>query len=295
MKTVPVSVVITAYNSERFIAEAIGAVKAQTLTVDEIIVVDNNSTDNTCKIVEDLGVTILGAEKQCPAATRNRGIGVCRNDWIAFLDADDIWDKKKIEYQWKGIEKYPDARIVSCDSGMFVDPAKLERHSVKADPVEVGKNEAIIGKTFSYARNITASLFQWFWIIPSSVILHREVFEEVGLFNEDLFLTEDMDLFCRALNHFPIVTVNKNLAFYRRHDQNTTLDFETREKYEIILINEHVSKFPERYVPGTLEYLLERQKQVFVAKGRAMAEEIQKSDTSIIPNPDSEYKKADTD
>jgi glycosyltransferase involved in cell wall biosynthesis len=280
MKSVPVSVVITAYNSERFVAEAIRSVQRQTLGVDEIIVVDNNSTDNTRKIAAGEGAEVFGAKKQCPAATRNKGIRVSRNEWIAFLDADDLWDEEKIEYQWRAFEKYPDVRVLSCDAAMFTDPAKLTKSSTKlSQPVNIDKKRAIIGKTFCYSSDMAADLFRWFWIIPSGVILHREVFGKIGLFDEDLFLMEDMDLFCRALKHFPIATVNKNLAFYRRHQQNTTLRSEILERFEVILINDYVAKFPDRYVPGTLEYLIERQKQAFVAKGMAMAEKIRRSES----------------
>lgn len=125
MKTVPISVVIPAYNREHLIGEAIDSINAQTLSVDEIIVVDNNCTDNTVKIAKHVGAKIISEKKQGVAAARNRGISVCNNDWIAFLDSDDVWKNEKICYQWNALKKFANVRIISCDSGQIIEPHKL--------------------------------------------------------------------------------------------------------------------------------------------------------------------------
>ncbi len=116
----PVSVVIPAYNSEEFIGEAIRSALAQTLPVSEIIVVDDGSTDQTAEVAAKLGASVIRQEHGGISAARNAGIRAAKYDWIAFLDADDIWEPKKIEYQWAAIRRHPDAGLVSCNLSQWL-------------------------------------------------------------------------------------------------------------------------------------------------------------------------------
>ena len=113
-RSVPISVVIPAYNSELYIRETLASINGQTLSVDEIIVVDNNCTDATAAIAREMGATIIKETKQNIAASRNAGIRASRNDWIALLDHDDLWAADKIKYQWEAAKLYPEARIIGC-------------------------------------------------------------------------------------------------------------------------------------------------------------------------------------
>lgn len=281
MKKTPISVVIPAYNSERLISEAVESVRNQTLSVDEIIVVDNDSTDNTQSVVAKLGVKLIQEKNRGPAAARNAGIKASRNDWIAFLDSDDLWEKEKIEWQWKAIRRFPKARLISCDAEMIVYSKRENSKPVNIySAPEANYAETVFDDVYIYSSKFTADLFRWVWIISSSVTIHREVFNKIGLFNESLHFMEDMEFFCRTLRYFPGATVKKILAFFRRHDHNMTLDFENLEKYDVKLIDEYVVKYPEKYPPGTRDYLVERFKRSFMLKGKALAKEISKSKKS---------------
>ncbi len=275
MKSVPISAVIPVYNGEHFIGEAIKSVQAQTFAVDEIIVVDNNCTDNSRKIAEDLGAKLIRERKQSPSAARNKGIQTAQNQLIAFLDCDDLWDKQKIEYQWTALEKYPQSRIVSCDAVTLFDSTGEKTDITKPDPSpELDFNKTIIGEIYSFSSSFTADLFNWFWFTSSAVLIHKEVFKKIGLFDETLLYMEDMDLFCRVLACFPGATVNKGLVFYRRHNHNMTLNTEVSEDYDIRFINEYVIKSPGKYLPGMKEYIIERYKSIFVRKGRYLGEKV---------------------
>ena len=115
---VPISVVIPAFNAERFIRQAIKSVQNHTVKVAEIIVVDDGCTDQTAEIAKEMGVIVLEKPdtNQGVATARNRGVYASGGDWIAWLDADDLWEKRKIEYQWHAIQACPDAGLVSCYS-----------------------------------------------------------------------------------------------------------------------------------------------------------------------------------
>jgi glycosyltransferase involved in cell wall biosynthesis len=122
-----VSVIIPVYNGERYLAAAIQSVLEQTLPPDEIIVVDDGSTDGTAAIVTGLAgasplpIHYIHQQNQGPSAARNRGLRAARSGLVAFLDADDIWDLRKQEIQVAYLAANPDAlmsgdwcRCLSC-------------------------------------------------------------------------------------------------------------------------------------------------------------------------------------
>src|SRR6185436_17086225 len=115
LRPAPISAVIPAYNAENFIQDAIESVRAQTLPVAELIVVADGCIDQTGEIAGGLGATVLRATGRNVAAARNIGVRAATQEWIAFLDADDLWEVNKTEYQWKISQTFPDASIISCD------------------------------------------------------------------------------------------------------------------------------------------------------------------------------------
>jgi glycosyltransferase involved in cell wall biosynthesis len=273
MPKVPISVVIPAYNSERFIGQAIESVLAQSVSVNEIIVVDNNCTDRTVEISEGLGAKVVRETNQNLSAARNTGIAACRNDWIAFLDSDDLWETEKIEYQWKAIEAFPQARIITCDSFLLAESVGVKNAIMHLELPSSGfEIKEISGETFLFCPKIHADLFLQIKVNASSVIYHREVFSEIGKFDEEMLYGESLEFIMRAMGHFSLALVRKNLVSIRRHDQNRTLERDVIDKYYIITA-EKVAKFPGEYPTGTLEYFQKIIKLRFTAKGRELAKQ----------------------
>ena len=120
---ISVSAVIPAYNSEATLGRALDSVLAQTRPADEIIVVDDASTDGTASLARsyaDRGVRLLSLpERRGAAAARNAGIGAAKGDWIAFLDADDEWLPAKLEKQVAAISSNRETPFVFCASEEF--------------------------------------------------------------------------------------------------------------------------------------------------------------------------------
>ncbi len=110
-----VSVVIPAFNATEFLEEALKSVGAQIVPAYEAIVVDDGSTDGTARLAAALGARVIREGRRGPAAARNTGARAARGTWIAFLDADDVWEPWKIGSQLSAIVAFPDARMVSCD------------------------------------------------------------------------------------------------------------------------------------------------------------------------------------
>ena len=274
MPDVPISVVIPAYNSERFIRQAIESILAQTFSVEEIIVVDNNCTDRTMEIAAELGAKVVKQTKQNLSATRNTGISVCRNDWIAFLDSDDLWEKEKIEYQWQAIETFPKARIITCDSFLLNEQTQVKATLPKLDKPEVGfEIQRISGEEYLFCPIVEADLFTKIKVNASTVIYHREVFSQIGMFDEEMLYGEALEFVMRAMGRFSVALARKELTSIRRHDQNRTLERDIIDKY-YILTAEKVAKFPNDFPPGTLDYFRKIVKLRFTAKGRELAKQI---------------------
>ena len=133
---ITISVVIPAYNCERYITRSIDSVLAQTRPVDEIIIVDDGSSDNTGEVVKRYGgkVRYIRQENAGASVARNTGIEAATGDWIAFLDGDDEWLPDKIKHQTELLSRNPNLVWVTgnymeclCEekrSGIHTPPAR---------------------------------------------------------------------------------------------------------------------------------------------------------------------------
>jgi glycosyltransferase involved in cell wall biosynthesis len=119
-----VSVVIPCYNGAKYLRETLESALAQTHPVLEVIVVDDGSTDDSAAIAESVGppVRVIRQPNQGESTARNRGIDEARGDWIAFLDADDLWDPTKIAKQLAGVT--PEVGATCTGYYAFQDPGK---------------------------------------------------------------------------------------------------------------------------------------------------------------------------
>ena len=161
-----ISVVIPTYNRAELVLRALRSVLAQTRPAEQVIVVDDGSTDDTGPLVRiQFGsVDYLAQENRGVSAARNRGIEVATGEWIALLDSDDEWLPEKLERQMACLEQEPDYRLCHTDEiwvrrGRRVNPRR--KHAKQG------------GWIFRDCLPLCA-------ISPSSVLIHRSVFEEGG-------------------------------------------------------------------------------------------------------------------
>src|SRR5512141_947607 len=117
MDSPAISVVIPAFNSAAFVRDAIASVRGQTVPVAEIIVVDDGSTDDTEQACRSCAANVhyVFQRNRGPAAARNRGIAESHGEFVAFLDADDLWVSDKIARQLRALAAHPDAALVAGD------------------------------------------------------------------------------------------------------------------------------------------------------------------------------------
>ncbi|MGD2064688.1 MAG: glycosyltransferase, partial [Nitrospirota bacterium] len=217
--TAAISVVIPVYNGAAFVADAVASVRAQTGPVQEIIVVDDGSTDATAEAVLGLGegVSYLYQENRGPGAARNRGVAAATGDWIAFLDADDRWTEGKLADQLDYLRQHPDVVMVSGDMGEIDGEGKILVESVLARHGQLERFRALDGRHIPAAvRELLAANF----IPTGTVLVRRDVLVEVGGFHPYLRYGEDLELWCRIAARYPIACLPEILMWRRRHAAN---------------------------------------------------------------------------
>jgi glycosyltransferase involved in cell wall biosynthesis len=200
-----VSVVITAYNASKWIGETLESVLAQDFTDFEVIVVDDGSTDDTTAVVAGFGGRVCCIHKPNggqPSA-RNVGIRAARGEYIAFVDADDLWAKEKLRLQVDLIKRTGVAWVY-CDAYTFDDKS--------------GRRLGRFGKANrQYDGDILKSLFLAQFIPSPTPIIRRTVFEHVGYFDEHIRVAEDWNMWLKIAAHYPVGLVSVPLADYRCH------------------------------------------------------------------------------
>ena len=199
-----VSVIIPVFNGERFLREAVQSVLDQGDSSAEIIVVDDGSTDGTATVARSFAETVryLHQTNQGPAAARNRGIEHARGSLLAFADADDLWPANKLDLQLSYLLQDPEIDIVL---GRIQQVRMLETVTEEfAEP--------------AFSVNL------------GSAIIRKSVFDRVGLFDETMRYSEDVDWFMRAREAGArIVTIDAITLLYRQHEQNMTRGKSTSE------------------------------------------------------------------
>lgn len=204
-----VSAIITAYNSEMFVEEAISSVLEQTCPVDELIVVDDGSTDGTRAIVEahaQNGVRYLYQENQGPGAARNYGLRETRGEMVAFLDADDVWLKEKNKIQLDYLSDHPEIALVSGRTWWW-----NVKKDVRLVAGQVPQSMASLRRDMMVDNKIGN---------PSRVMLRRAVLEEVGYFDPSIRWGQDWDLWLRIIRRHEAAILPTPVAVYRWHDKN---------------------------------------------------------------------------
>ena len=216
-----ISVVIPCYNAERWLGATLRSVLAQDWPSLEIIVVDDGSSDRSAELVRTQfpAVTLVQQKNTGVAAARNNGIANAKGDWIAFVDADDIWLPGKLHAQWQALTLQPGGRMAYTAWHVW--------------PCSAPEPEATLLKDLGQ-QSTDASLWDGptGWIYPdlledccvwtSTVLMHRSLFDEIGIFDEKLRIGEDYDLWLRASQATPIVRIPKPLALYRMHPDSIT-------------------------------------------------------------------------
>jgi glycosyltransferase involved in cell wall biosynthesis len=189
-----ISVVIPCYNAVTTLGQTLSRVYAQTIPVKEVIVVDDGSSDETpCLIAEKFPqAKYVRQRNQGVSAARNNGIELAQSEWVALLDADDLWLPHKLERQLHILSRDPKAR--------FITTGRYYEREGEAN---------VVNWTFRWRF---AKLLSHNRVHTSSALIKREVFEQIGGFDPRLKTGEDWDLWLRIVNKFPSYGTTEKLV-----------------------------------------------------------------------------------
>ena len=192
-----ISVIIPTYNRKHTLQRAIDSVLAQTFKPFEIIIVDDGSKDGTKEwLLQNYpSVQYIHQPNNGVSSARNKGIQISQGSWIALLDSDDEWMPEKLEYQSRFIE-------VNRNSSFCHTNEIWIRNGVRVNQMK--KHKKYGGDIFKHCLDICR-------ISPSSSIIKKDVFEEVGAFDESLTVCEDYDLWLRVTAKFNILFLDEPL------------------------------------------------------------------------------------
>jgi glycosyltransferase involved in cell wall biosynthesis len=211
-----VSCIVPVFNGERYIREALDSIFAQTYRPLEIIVADDGSTDNTAVLVGSYGdrVRCLGQNNQGPAAARNLGICAGKGEFIAFLDADDLWHREKLERQMARFQARPE----------------LEHCVAHAQNFWIAEMDAEAEK---YQRHRISQPLPGY--VTGTLLARRAIFDAVGLFNPALAHGDSTDWFLRAAERGAVMELFSDVLLFRRlHPANRSRVLAERSRDEFL-------------------------------------------------------------
>lgn len=209
------SCIVPVFNGERYLAEALDSIIAQDYRPMEIIVVDDGSTDGTAEVAARYGdaVTYLSQPNAGPAAARNTGIKAAKGEFIAFLDADDLWVTDKLERQFARFEARPELGVcVAHSQNFWVPELKEEEQRLRAE----GAGEPQPG-------------------VLQSMLIRRGVFDTVGLLNPDLKHRDAMEWLGRSRDAGVAMETMPDVLVHRRlHLTNISREAEAADPAEVL-------------------------------------------------------------
>ncbi len=215
-----ISVVIPTLNRCYTLHRAIDSILKQTSSVNEIIIVDNGSTDGTRDMIQSdfAMVTYVTELKRGVSAARNKGISIANGQWIALLDSDDAWLPAKLEQQLKAYNDNKNVRLIHTDEIWYRKGKRVN---------QMKKHKKRGGNIFEYCLPLCC-------ISPSSVLLHKDLVKDVGLFDENLPACEDYDMWLRITAKEPVLYVDEPLTVkYGGHEDQLSSKYWGMDRFRI--------------------------------------------------------------
>lgn len=219
MTAASISVIIPAFNAAPYIGEAVSSVLRQTQSVSEIIVVDDGSTDDTAETARSFpDVRLISCEHAGQASARNLGVRQAIGDFIAFLDADDVWADKKISLQLPQLENFD---LVFGLVEEFITPGFERELTTKPRPVMPG-------------------------MLPGTVLMRRSTFASVGEF-ANLRVGEFVDWMSKAKRlELKTTTVSEVVLYRRLHQTNLGRQENSSNQDYVSILKAHVDRMRDK-------------------------------------------------
>lgn len=216
-----VSVIMPAYNAAPYIRESVASVLDQQHQNLELIIIDDGSTDGTADLIKgiDPRITVLSQENSGPAAARNLGLSKARGEFIAFLDADDLWTPDKLTLQLSFFKENPEFGVVF---GGFLRWIAREDGGFDRPPEPEGVHRPADAVISSQTGWIYVPLLYDSIVCIITALVRREALDTVGGFDPAFVTGEDYNLWLRISRQWQAAKLARTLAYYRIHRSSTT-------------------------------------------------------------------------
>jgi glycosyltransferase involved in cell wall biosynthesis len=238
-----VSVIIPAYNAMRYLPETIDSLLSQTFEDFEAIIIDDGSHDNIEEWFgknQDPRLQLISQPNQGQAKARNVGMQRAKGEYIAFLDADDLWKPSKLEKQVALLNANPDAGVVYTWVSGINSEGVLRGRTIKNCAEGNVWRELIL-------HNILEC--------GSTPLIRRSCFEQVGDFDVELPPCEDLDLWLRIACHYDFLVVKEPLVYYRQHDGSSGKNWQRAENKYLVLLEKSFNNPLKDVSPAELNLL----------------------------------------
>ena len=220
MSRTMISVIIPTYNRAHLLPRALDSILSQSYLPNEIIVVDDGSNDDTSVLMTSVYPETVFIQQSNVGVSCARNVGIKRasGDWIAFLDSDDEWFPEKLEVQMNALYKNPELKICHTNEIWI-------RNGTRVNPKK--KHKKFGGWIFQKCLPLCC-------ISPSSVIIHKSIFNEVGLFDDSLLVCEDYDLWLRITARNQVLYIEKPLLRkYGGHNDQLSRKYWGMDRFRI--------------------------------------------------------------
>ena len=215
-----ISVIIPTFNRKQFLSNAINSVLDQTYPNIELIIIDDGSSDKTIDQLKKYKsqIKVHKQPNKGISAARNKGLKISKNDWVAFLDSDDRWEPEKLEKQVNYLKQNPKHKFCHTDEIWI-------KNTVRVNPRN--KHKKYGGYIFDKCLDICC-------ISPSSVLIHKSIFKKIGLFDENLPVCEDYDLWLRIAMRYRFHFIEQPLVIkYGGHEDQLSRKYWGMDRFRV--------------------------------------------------------------
>jgi glycosyltransferase involved in cell wall biosynthesis len=215
-----ISIIIPTFNRKALLVRALQSVYAQTFSDFEVIVIDDGSTDQTDQMMRDSFPQTLYhfQSNKGVSSARNKGIELAKGDWVALLDSDDEWLPNKLENQISRLKSNPEYKVCHTNEQWI-------RNGIKVNQMK--KHKKTGGWIFPQCLPLCA-------MSPSSILIHRSIFTDIGVFNNSLPCCEDYDLWLRITVKYPVLYIEEpQINKYGGHEDQLSQKFWGMDRFRI--------------------------------------------------------------
>ncbi len=228
-----ISVIIPVYNGEKTIRETVNSVLEQTFSDFELIIINDGSTDSTLDVISSINdprIKVFSYPNGNLSASRNRGISHAKGEYIAFLDADDLWTPDKLEGQYQALQNNPEAAVAYSWTDYIDESSQFLRP---------GSHVTLNGNVYPYLLvvNILEN--------GSNPLIRRQALEAVGQFDSSLLSAEDWDMWVRLAARYQFVAVPLPQILYRVSARSMSAQIKNQERECLKFIEKVFKSAPE--------------------------------------------------